>query len=89
MQGATTHLEASSGKVNLLVVSLDEFRPTLGIAFLTTIKAVVIPHLDGLMIMEEAHPCFVMGVHKEKKGKETLFSAIQLEHELKRGNRLT
>lgn len=64
------HLRAWNGKINLLVITLDDFELILGIDFPTSAKAMVIPHLGGLVIMDEAQLCFVAGVLKENKDKE-------------------
>ena len=53
------------GKCNLLFVTLDDFNLILGIDFFHKSKAAMIPHLGGLMILEETHPYFVPAV----KGK--------------------
>ena len=53
------------GKINLLCVPLDDFNLILGIDFFLKSKAALIPHLGGLMILEEKQPCFVPAV-KEK-----------------------
>lgn len=73
---------AWNGQVNLQVASLDDFEMVLVIDFLVSAKVMVIPHLGGVIIMGEAQPCFMAGVHKEKKGKEPLLSAMQVKHGL-------
>ena len=78
-------MDSWDGYVDLLAVPLDDFELILGVNFLKTAKAAVIPHLGGLLIMDEERPCFVAGVHKRSKGKEPLLSAMQVEHGLKRG----
>lgn len=82
VQAATISLGDWSGRIDLLGVPLDDFDLILGIDFLTTAKAAVMPHLGGMLIMEESHPHFVAGIRKEKKGKEVLLSAMQVEHGL-------
>ena len=53
------------GKINLLCVPLDDFNLIIGIDFFLKSKATLIPHLGGLMILQEKQPCFVPAV----KGK--------------------
>ena len=47
------------GKINLLCVPFDDFNLILGIDFFLKSKAALIPHLGGLMILEEKQPYFV------------------------------
>ena len=76
-----------NGKINLLCVPLDDFNLILGIDFFLKSKAALIPHLGGLMILEEKQPCFVPAVKgkAEKHGKAKMVSALQLKKGLKRG----
>ena len=75
------------GKCNSLCVPLDDFNLILGIDFFFKSKAAMIPHLGGLMILEEKQPCFVPEVKgkAEKHGKAEMVSALQLKKGLKRG----
>ena len=75
------------GKINLLCVPLDDFNQILGIHFFLKSKAALIPHLGGLMILEEKQPCFVPTVKgkAEKHGKAEMVSALQLKKGLRRG----
>ena len=75
------------GKINLLCVPLDDFNLILGIDFFLKSKAALIPHLGGLMILEEKQPYFVPAVKgkAEKHGKAEMVSALQLKKGLKRG----
>ena len=75
------------GKCNLLYIPLDDFNLILGIDFFLKSKAALIPHLGGLMILEEKQPCFVPIVKRkaEKHGKVEMVSALQLMKGLKRG----
>ena len=52
-------------KCNLFCVPLDDFNLIPRIDFFLKSKATLIPHLGGLMILKEKHPCFVPAV-KEK-----------------------
>ena len=75
------------GKCNLLCVPLDDFNLILGIDFFLKFKAALIPHLGGLMILEEKQPYFVPAVKEkgEKHGKAEMVSTLQLNKGLKRG----
>ena len=75
------------GKINLLCIPFDDFNLILGIDFFLKSKAALIPHLGGLMILEEKQPCFVPAVKgkAEKHGKAKMVSALQLKKGLKRG----
>ena len=57
------------------------------IDFFLKSKAALIPHLGGLMILEEKKSCFVPVVKGkgEKHGKAEMVSALQLKKGLKRG----
>ena len=76
-----------NGKCNLLCVPLDDFNLILVIDFSLKFKDALIPHLDGLMILEEKQPCFVNAVKGEgkKHGKAKMVMALQLKKELKQG----
>ena len=47
------------GTCSLLCVFLDDFNFILGVNFLLKAKVALIPHLDGLVVLEERQPCFV------------------------------
>ena len=47
------------GETKLLVVPLDDFDLILGIEFLSLAKAMVAPHLGGVIICDEDRLCFV------------------------------
>jgi hypothetical protein len=80
-----------SGKVNFLVVPLDGFDIILGNEFFVLAKAIPMPFLGGMLIMDESQPCFVKAVKKElpppqKGSKDGVLSAMQLKHGLRRGD---
>ena len=52
--------------------------------FLSTAKAVPMPHLGALGILDETNPCMVPAVHAEKTKTEAL-SALQLSRGIKKG----
>ena len=47
------------GTCSLLCVSLDDFNFILGVNFLLKAKVALIPHLGGLVVLEERQSCFV------------------------------
>ena len=65
-------------KCNLLCVPLDDLNLILGIDFFLKSKATLIPHLGGLMILEEKQPCFVptMKGKADKHGKAEMVLAL-------------
>ena len=69
------------GRIDFLSVPLDDFDFILGNDFFQRAKVTLLPHLNGLLIMDEKQPCFVAGISKPPKrplGEKTL-SALQLE----------
>jgi len=76
------------GKVTFLVVPLDDFNIILGNTIFVLAKAVPMPFLGGLLIMDEKQPCFVKATKKdvgESSKKKGLISAMQLKDGLRRG----
>ena len=68
-----------NGRVNeILCVPLDDFNLILGIDFFLKSKATLIPHLGGLMILEEKQPYFVPVVKGKwkKHGKAKMVSVL-------------
>ena len=74
-------------KCSLLYVPLDDFNLILGIDFLLKAKVALIPHLGGLIVLEERQPCFVHALRVNDGGKSQpeMLSAIQLKKGLKWG----
>ena len=63
------------GTIDFLNVPLDDFDFILGNDFFQRAKVALLPHLNGLLIMEEKQPCFVAGISKPPKkpsGERTL-----------------
>ncbi|RVW14190.1 hypothetical protein CK203_102219 [Vitis vinifera] len=50
------------GMCSLLCVPLDDFDLILGVDFLLRAKVALIPHLGGLMVLEEKQPCFMQAL---------------------------
>lgn len=66
------------GKMDMLAVTLDEFELMLRIKFLKIIQAAIVPHLGGLLIIDDKNPYFVAYASKEKKGKDVMLSSHQV-----------
>jgi hypothetical protein len=76
-----------SGKVNFLVVPLDDFDVILGDKFFVLPRTVAIPFVGGLLIMDDKQPCFERanrGAPRSCGGsKDTTLSVMQLKHGLR------
>ncbi|RVW26159.1 Retrovirus-related Pol polyprotein from transposon 297 [Vitis vinifera] len=75
------------GTCSLLCVPLDDFDLIFGVDFLLRAKVALIPHLGGLVVLEEKQPCFVKALRTKdgSKGQPEMLSAIQLKKGLKKG----
>ena len=58
-KNVTLQVDKWKGKCNLLCVPLDDFDLILGVDFFLKAKVALLPHLGGLMFLEESIPCFV------------------------------
>ena len=59
-----------SGRIELMVVPLDDFDIILGIDFMSSARVAVLPYLGGMLIMDEDNPSLVMvGKGSVQKGK--------------------
>ncbi|RVW58098.1 Retrovirus-related Pol polyprotein from transposon 17.6 [Vitis vinifera] len=69
------------GTCSLLCVPLYDFDLILGVDFLLRAKVALIPHLGGLVVLEEKQPCFVKALRTKDggKGQPEMLSAIQLK----------
>uniref|UniRef100_A0A803LHP5 Reverse transcriptase RNase H-like domain-containing protein n=1 Tax=Chenopodium quinoa TaxID=63459 RepID=A0A803LHP5_CHEQI len=78
---------AWKGKVELLAVEMDDYELVLGNKFFKQAKLMVAPHLGGVMITDEAYPCFVPGRLSTANITSTdiLLSAMQVKKGVKRG----
>ena len=75
------------GTIDFLSVPLDDFDFILGNDFFQRAKVASLPHLNGLLIMDEKQACYVAGISKPPKrpsGEKTL-SALQLEKGIRKG----
>ncbi|GAV75545.1 Asp_protease_2 domain-containing protein [Cephalotus follicularis] len=52
---------AWEGKIDLMIVQLDDFDLILGSEFFIYEKIILIPHVCGLLVTNEQNPCFVVG----------------------------
>ena len=69
------------GTIDFLSIPLDDFDFILGNDFFQRAKVALLSHLNGLLIMDEKQPYFVVDITKPPKrplGEKTLF-ALQLE----------
>ena len=57
------------GTCSLLCVPLDDFDLILGVDFLLRAKVTLIPHLGGLMMLEEKQSCFVKALRAKDGSK--------------------
>ena len=57
------------GMCSLLCVPLDDFDLILGVDFLLRAKVALIPHLSGLMVLEEKQSCFVKALRAKDGSK--------------------
>ena len=79
-----------TGKVNFLIMKLDDFDVILGDEFFVAAKATLLPFIGVILIFDEKQPCYVLARHvagnsKTSKGKKPMVSAVQVEHGLKKG----
>ena len=71
-----------TGKVNFLVMELDDFDVILGDEFLVAAKAALLPFIGVLLILDKKQSCYVPIRHgarnsKTSKGKEPMVSATK------------
>ena len=75
------------GTIDFLSVPLDDSDFILGNDFFQRAKVTLLPHLNGMLIMDKKQPCFVAGISRPPKrpsGEKTL-SALQLEKGHRKG----
>ena len=71
------------GKIDFTVAPMDDFKIVIRMDFLRQVRAVPIPFLRSMAILEEEAPCMVP-IITESKAKTPMLSAMQLEKGLKR-----
>ena len=78
-----------TGKVNFLIMQLDDFDVILGDEFFVVAKTTLLPFIGVMLIFYEKQSYYVptrrvTGNNKTSKGKEPMVSAMQVGHVLKR-----
>ena len=81
-RGVTMKIGPWEGKMNYTVAPMDDFKVVIGMDFLRQVKAVPIPFLRSMAILEEEAPSMVPTV-TEGQTMTPMLSAIQLEKGLK------
>ena len=82
-RGVTMKIGPWEGKIDFTVAPMDEFKIVIGMDFFRQVKAVPIPFLRSMAILEEEAPCMVPTI-TESKAKTPMLSAMQLEKGLKK-----
>ena len=82
-RGVTMKIGPWEGKIDFTVAPMDDFKIVIGIDFLRQVRAVPIPFLRSMAILEEEAPCIVPTFTKNKV-KTPMLSSMQLEKELKK-----
>ena len=55
-RGVTMHIGSWEGRVDFIVAPMDDFKMVLGMDFLQKVKAVPLPFLHSMAILEEEKP---------------------------------
>ncbi|KAF3975229.1 hypothetical protein CMV_001501 [Castanea mollissima] len=79
-----------TGKLNFLIMKLDDFDVILGDEFFVATKITLLPFIGVILIFDEKQPCYVLakcvtGNNKTSEGKEAMVLAMQFEHRPKKG----
>lgn len=78
------------GRLNLVVVLLDDFDIIFGNDFFVKEKVALMAHLRGVLISDKVNPCFVpVFLGNKYRGKTRVVSSLQLGKSLRRPNRIT
>ncbi|XP_068639545.1 uncharacterized protein [Aristolochia californica] len=72
-------------KFDFTIVPMDDFKVILGMDFLTTCKAFILPSLGIVGILDEGGACMINGFKTNVTENEKSISALQLKHGLKQG----
>ena len=65
-KGVDLWIDKWMGEIDRTVVPLDDYELVLGHKFLKKAKVMIIPHLKGMLIGDEAYPCFVKALALEE-----------------------
>ena len=82
-RGVTIKIRPWEGKIDFTVAPMDDFKIVIGMDFLRQVRAMPIPFLRSMVILEEEAPCMVPTI-TESKAKTPMLSAMQLEKGLKK-----
>ena len=82
-RGVTMKIAPWEGEIDLTVAPMDDFKIVIRMDFLRQVKAVPIPFLRSMAILEEEAPCMVPTI-TESKTRTPMLSAMQLEKGLKK-----
>ena len=80
----TMHIGSWEGRVDFTVAPMDDFKMVLGMDFLQKVKAVPLPFLPSMAILEEEKLCMVVPTVTESTPKTSMLSAMQVKKRLKR-----
>jgi hypothetical protein len=82
--GTTIRIGSWEGKIDLTVAPMDDFQVVIGMDFLTKVKAVPLPFIRSVAILEEKTPCVVQAT-THSGFKTPLLSAMQVKKGFKKG----
>ncbi|RVW96756.1 hypothetical protein CK203_026068 [Vitis vinifera] len=82
-RGVTMHIGSWEGRVDFTVAPMDDFKMVLGMDFLQKVKAMPLPFLYSMAILEEEKSCMVPTV-TEGTLKTPMLSTMQVKKGLKR-----
>ncbi|XP_068649107.1 uncharacterized protein [Aristolochia californica] len=73
------------GKLNFTIVPMDDFKVIIGMDFLTTCEAFILPSLGVVGILDEGGACMINGFKTNVIDNVKSISALQLKRGLKQG----
>ncbi|XP_068669063.1 uncharacterized protein [Aristolochia californica] len=73
------------GKLDFTIVPMDDFKVILGMDFLTTCKAFILPSLGVVGILDEGGACMINGFKTNVTENVESINALQLKRGLKQG----
>ncbi|KAH7843139.1 hypothetical protein Vadar_013087 [Vaccinium darrowii] len=83
-RGVDIRIGSWDGKIDLTVAPMDDFQVVVGMDFLSKVKAVPLPYLRSMAILEEKTPCMVKAM-SNSGFKTPLLSAMQVKKGFKKG----